>query len=57
MMCACFVRHGYEPVLLVGGATGQIGDPKENGERELKSLEEVEQKLIALGLALKSSEE
>ena len=42
MMCACFVRHGYEPVLLVGGATGQIGDPKENGERELKSLEEVE---------------
>ena len=42
MMCACFVRHGYEPVLLVGGATGQIGDPKENGERELKTLDEVE---------------
>ena len=42
MMCACFVRHGYEPTLLVGGATGQIGDPKENGERDLKSLEEVE---------------
>ena len=41
MMCACFVRHGYQPYLLVGGATGQIGDPKENGERELKSLEEV----------------
>ena len=42
MMCACFVRHGYEPVLLVGGATGQIGDPKENGERDLKPIEEVE---------------
>jgi len=42
MMCACFVRHGYEPYLLVGGATGQIGDPKENGERDLKSLDEVE---------------
>lgn len=42
MMCACFVRHGYEPYLLVGGATGQIGDPKENDERELKSLDEVE---------------
>ena len=41
-MCACFVRHGYKPYLLVGGATGQIGDPKENGERELKSLEEIE---------------
>ena len=42
MMCACFVRHGYEPYLLVGGATGQIGDPKDNGERDLKTLDEVE---------------
>ncbi|MBP5512208.1 tyrosine--tRNA ligase [Candidatus Saccharibacteria bacterium] len=42
MMCACFVRHGYKPYLLVGGATGQIGDPKETGERDLKTLEEVE---------------
>lgn len=42
MMCACFVKHGYKPYLLVGGATGQIGDPKETGERDLKSLEEVE---------------
>ncbi|MBQ2660959.1 tyrosine--tRNA ligase [Candidatus Saccharibacteria bacterium] len=42
MMCACFVRHGYQPYLLVGGATGQIGDPKENGERDLKTLDEVE---------------
>ena len=41
MMCACFVRHGYGPYLLVGGATGQIGDPKENGERDLKGLDEV----------------
>ncbi len=42
MMCACFVRHGYEPYLLVGGATGQIGDPKDNGERDLKTIDEVE---------------
>ncbi|MDO4508092.1 MAG: tyrosine--tRNA ligase [Candidatus Saccharibacteria bacterium] len=42
MMCACFVRHGYQPFLLVGGATGQIGDPKDNGERDLKTLDEVE---------------
>ena len=42
MMCACFVKHGYQPYLLVGGATGQIGDPKENSERELKSLDEVQ---------------
>lgn len=42
MMCACFARHGYEPYMLVGGATGQIGDPKDNGERDLKSIEEIE---------------
>lgn len=42
MMCACFVRHGFKPYLLVGGATGQIGDPKENSERSLKTLDEVE---------------
>ncbi len=49
MMCACFVRHGYEPYLLVGGATGQIGDPKENGERELKPLNEVEHNKKCIG--------
>lgn len=48
MMCATFVRHGYEPFLLVGGATGQIGDPKENGERKLKSLEEIEHNKMAI---------
>lgn len=48
MMCACFVRHGYKPYFLVGGATGQIGDPKENSERELKSLSEIEHNKKAL---------
>ena len=48
MMCACFVRHGYEPYLLVGGATGQIGDPKDNGERDLKGLDEIEYNKKAL---------
>ena len=41
MMCACFAKHGYKPYFLVGGATGQIGDPKDNGERELKPLKEI----------------
>jgi len=41
MMCRCFVKHGYHATLLVGGATGQIGDPKETGERDLKPLDEV----------------
>ena len=48
MMCACFVRHGYQPYLLVGGATGQIGDPKENGERDLKPLDEVEHNKLCI---------
>ena len=48
MMCACFVRHGYTPYFLVGGATGQIGDPKDNGERELKSLDEIAKNKAAL---------
>jgi tyrosyl-tRNA synthetase len=39
MMCACFVRHGYTPYYLVGGATGQIGDPKDTVERDLKGLD------------------
>ncbi|MBY8875220.1 tyrosine--tRNA ligase [Micromonospora sp. PLK6-60] len=32
---------GHRPLLLVGGATGQIGDPKENAERTLNSPEVV----------------
>jgi tyrosyl-tRNA synthetase len=32
---------GHRPLLLVGGATGQIGDPKEAGERTLNSPEVV----------------
>ncbi len=53
MMCACFVRHGYQPCLLVGGATGQIGDPKDNGERELKPLDEVEHNKACIGAQMR----
>ena len=48
MMCACFTRHGYTPYYLVGGATGQIGDPKDTVERDLKSLDEIEHNKAAL---------
>ncbi|GAA2275273.1 tyrosine--tRNA ligase [Glycomyces scopariae] len=34
-------RAGLRPLLLVGGATGQIGDPKEAGERSLNPPEVV----------------
>ncbi len=48
MMCACFVRHGYTPYYLVGGATGQIGDPKDTVERDLKGLDEIAANKAAL---------
>jgi tyrosyl-tRNA synthetase len=34
---------GHRPIGIVGGATGMIGDPKEDGERRLNSLETVEE--------------
>lgn len=42
MMVRCFIDHGHKAVLLVGGATGMIGDPDgKNNERELKTIEEI----------------
>ena len=35
-------KYGHTPILLVGGATGLIGDPKPNSERPMISKEEVE---------------
>ena len=42
MMVRHFIEHGHKTVLLVGGATGMIGDPDgKNEERELKTLDEI----------------
>jgi tyrosyl-tRNA synthetase len=42
MMVKHFIKHGHKAVLLVGGATGMIGDPDGKAEeRNLKSLEEI----------------
>lgn len=38
----------HKIVLLVGGGTGMIGDPKEKGERPLRSLEEIDANAEAL---------
>nr|WP_308129199.1 tyrosine--tRNA ligase [Actinoplanes polyasparticus] len=35
-------RAGHRPLLLVGGATGQIGDPRESAERTLNPPEVIE---------------
>lgn len=34
-------QQGHHPIVLVGGATGLIGDPKESGERTLNAAEVV----------------
>ena len=33
---------GHNPILLVGGGTGLIGDPKATSERDMKTKEEVD---------------
>jgi tyrosyl-tRNA synthetase len=43
MMVRHFIDHGHKAILLVGGATGLIGDPDGKAqERDLRPLEEVE---------------
>lgn len=42
MMVKHLTNAGYKPIVLVGGATGMIGDPKQDVERDLKTLEEIE---------------
>lgn len=42
MMVRHFINHGHKAVLLVGGATGMIGDPDGKAdERNLKTLDEI----------------
>ena len=41
-------KAGHRPILLVGGATGLIGDPKPTSERPLISKEEVEKNIKGL---------
>ena len=41
-------RAGHHPILLVGGATALIGDPKPTAERTIKSVEEINHNVQAL---------
>ncbi len=41
-------QHGHHPILLVGGSTGLIGDPKPNAERPMITKEEVEHNIVGL---------
>ena len=49
MMVRAFLRHGHRATLLIGGATGLIGDPDGKAEeRTLKSNEEIEKNKKAI---------
>lgn len=46
MLLTLFQRSGHRPLVLMGGATGRIGDPSgKDQERELKSYEELDANL------------
>lgn len=55
MMAKVFIKHGWKPVLLVGGATGMIGDPDgKKQERDLKSLDEIAANKAAIAAQYKT---
>ena len=41
-------KYGHNPILLIGGATGLIGDPKPSKERQMITKEEVEKNVEGL---------
>ena len=41
-------KYGHKPILLIGGATGLIGDPKPSKERKMITKEEVEKNVEGL---------
>ena len=41
-------KYGHKPILLIGGATGLIGDPKPSNERQMITKEEVEKNVLGL---------
>ncbi|MEH7074732.1 tyrosine--tRNA ligase [Neobacillus drentensis] len=49
-----FQQHGHRPIVLVGGATGLIGDPSgKSEERKLLTLETVQDNVAGIKLQLK----
>ncbi|KXZ43833.1 hypothetical protein GPECTOR_79g112 [Gonium pectorale] len=50
-----FQRCGHEPVALLGGATGRVGDPSgRSTERPVLSEEQIERNVAAIGSCLRS---
>ena len=54
MLLTLFQRAGHQPIALLGGATGRIGDPSgKDKERTLKSYEELDRNLAKVEEQLK----
>src|SRR6266478_3255346 len=48
LMARRLIDAGWQAILLAGGATSLIGDPKETEERELKPRQEIEKNVKAV---------
>jgi tyrosyl-tRNA synthetase len=48
LMAKRLQQHGHHPIMLVGGATGFIGDPKASGERNMLTQEVLQKNYEAL---------
>lgn len=54
LIASRLARYGHKPILLIGGATGLIGDPKPSNERPMITKEEVEKNVAGLTKQAKS---
>ncbi|MCA9360278.1 tyrosine--tRNA ligase [Candidatus Nomurabacteria bacterium] len=48
MLLRHMAANGHKIIFLIGGATGMIGDPKPEAERQLKSQSEVEENVLKI---------
>lgn len=46
-------RAGHNPIILVGGATGRVGDPRGTGEREKADIKVIEQNFLKIQSQMK----
>ena len=42
LICKWLAKYGHKPIILIGGATGLIGDPRPTSERAMITYEQVE---------------
>ena len=46
-------RAGHNPIILVGGATGRVGDPRGTGEREKADIKVIEKNFVKIEAQMK----